>query len=496
MPTMTRAGYTPPKPEPKQAPRPQPPKKKKKKKRSAHVSGAAIVSMIIFLIALAIGAGTIYIYTQTEPYQQAFVPGTILMGYPLAGATRGDAEKLLDTIREEYVDNWRFEITCMEQTYTLTAQDIGLAIDKEATISLLWSAAREGGMLTRYMQMREVAKNGLVVSYPVLEYDLGAVDALLETICADVECEPVDATVTYTLGSATPFTFTGEEVGYALDTQGVTAAVEETLMKLNPGSITLTPTVIEPQVYAAVLENGISLRARVTAKLEGSDAAIHNVKLAAQALNGASVDAGGTLSFNEVVGARTQERGYQVAEEPAYGEDVSGVGGGVCQASTALHRAALLACLNVQERSAAARPVSYCAMGQEAAVSDQGLDLVIENQTDSPLFVSARVYEDDGAYLEVMLIGAELNGRYALNSLIDETGLIEEPVYIRDREGRYAVYDDERVPVGEALEGYEASVERVTLDKDGLEIASEIVSESAYEAVPPTIYVGVQKREE
>ena len=151
----------------------------------------------------------------------------------------------------------------------------------------------------------------------------------------------------------------------------------------------------------------------------------------------------------------------------------------------------------MRERSAAARPVTYCDMGQEAAVSDQGLDLTLYNQTDAPLFVSARVYEDkDATYLEIMLIGEELGRRLRLNSLIDETGTIEEPVYVRDREGQYATYTDERVPVGAALAGYAVSVERVTLDENGLEIAAEIVSDSVYEAVPPMIYVGVQQRDE
>lgn len=220
------------------------------------------------------------------------------------------------------------------------------------------------------------------------------------------------------------------------------------------------------------------------------------MRLTAQALCGLRVDSGDTLSFNEAVGARTPENGYLSAPEPAYGENVSGVGGGVCQVSTALYRAALLGCIDVRERSAAARPVAYCDMGQEAAVSDQGLDLVLANQTDAPLFVNARMYEDDGAtYLEMTLIGEELGRRYRLNSLIDETGTIEEPVYVRDREGQYATYTDERVPVGAALAGYEVSLERVTLDENGLEIAAEIVSDSVYEAVPPTIYVGVQQRD-
>lgn len=494
--TMTKAGYTPPKAEMKKPPKAEPPKKKKKKhKKKRAMSGAAIASLVIFAAAAVIGAGIIFVYTQTQPYLHTFVPGTMLMGYPLAGATREDAEALLDTIAAEHVDTWQFEIVCMNQTYTLTAQDVSLAIDKEATLSLLWNAAREGGVLTRYLQMREIEKNGLVLPYPMLTYDLSGVNELLEVIRADVECEPVDATVTFTPGSAQPFAFTDEEVGYALDLDGMAWRIEEKLMKLTSGSIILEQAVIEPQAYRAELESLLSLRGHLTVALTGDEASVSNAALAAAALHGASLEPGGTLSFNDAVGARTTERGYQTAPEPAYGENISGVGGGVCQVSTALYRAALLSGIDVTQRNAAVRPVDYCPMGQEAAVSGQGLDLKITNQTEAALFISARTYEDNEQhYLEMMFIGEELGKRYALESLTDETQAPEEPVYVRDREGKYATYTDEHVPVSDALPGYIVDVERVTLDSEGHEIASEIVSHSEYEAAPPMIYVGMQER--
>lgn len=494
---MTRAGYTPPKAEMKKPPKADPPKKKKKKhKRKRGMSGAAVASLVIFVIAAAIGAGTIFVYTQTQPYQHTFVPGTMLMGYPLAGATRADAQALLDTIAKEHVDTWHFEIICMDQTYTLTAKDVQLTVDKNATLNPLWQVGREGGMLARYLEMLRTQKDRLIIQRPALTYDLTAADALLEAIRADVECEPVDAMVTFTPGRAQPFAFTDEEAGYALDLNGILDGIETDILNLASSSITLEPAVIEPQAYRAELESAISLRSHLTVALDGDEASVGNAALAAAQLNGLCIEPGETLSFNEAVGARTQERGYQIAPEPAYGENVSGVGGGVCQASTALYRAALLAGIDVKERSAAARPVAYCPMGQEAAVSDQGLDLVIQNQTDATLFVSARVYEDgETQYLEIMLIGEELGRRYALESLSDETGTIQEPVYVRDREGKYATYTDERVPVSEALPGYAADVERVTLDGEGNEIAREIVSHSEYEAAPPMIYVGMTERE-
>ncbi|MBR5561465.1 MAG: VanW family protein [Clostridia bacterium] len=503
MPTMTKAGYVPPKQEPKtnlkKEPKQVPPKhhkpKKKKGKRKNALNTAGVVSLVIFAIAVLIGAGTIYLYTKTQAYTHTFLPGTMLMGYPLDGTTYEGGKALVEQIERERVSGWKMEITCMNQTHTITAQDIALSIDAQATLEPLWQAGRDGGMAARYIEMLRLHGEPMNAQ-PVLTYDLAVVDSLLELIRMDVECAPVDATVTFSPGSAAPFTFTDEETGYTLDLTGIREGIEQDVLNLASGSITLEPDALEPSVYRAELENEISLRTRMTAALDADAQSQHNAAIAAAMFNGVTVAPGETISFNTTVGRRTAEGGYVVAPEPAYGENISGVGGGVCQISTALYRAALLGGYDVIERSAAARPVGYCDMGQEATVSDQGLDLVIRNQTDAPLFIMARTYgEGKEAFVELTLFGKPLDGRYVLESLTEETGLIEEPVYLRDRDGVYATYSDERVPVGKAQMGYIAEVNRVTLDKAGAETAREIISEDTYEAIPPTIYVGIQGRD-
>ena len=126
MPTMTQAGYKPPEKPIQKAPKPQPPKKKKKKqsKKKKRISGAAIVSLVIFAAAMLIGAGTIYVYVVTQPYADAYLPGTMVMGYPLGGAAQADVQQLLDQIEAETVDTWQLEISCQHQNYTISAEDV------------------------------------------------------------------------------------------------------------------------------------------------------------------------------------------------------------------------------------------------------------------------------------------------------------------------------------------------------------------------------------
>ena len=70
--------------------------------------------------------------------------------------------------------------------------------------------------------------------------------------------------------------------------------------------------------------------------LGDSAARISNIRLAAEAINGVFVPYGGSFSFNDTVGARTAERGYQSALN---GRGAKVVGGGVAQAASTLYLA-------------------------------------------------------------------------------------------------------------------------------------------------------------
>ena len=493
MPSMTKAGYVPP-----QMTEKKPPKKhggKKKRRKKPGISAAAIVSLVIFLSACIIGAGTIYVYTQAAPYADTFLPGTMLLGYPLEGATMAQAQALLEQITREDVKDFTAELTWGNQSYILSAQDLALSIDAEATLDPLWQRGREGGMLARFIEIMRL-KEEPMIARPVVTFDMTAADELLGLVYQDIACEPEDAKVAFTPGSAQPFTFTPETIGYSLNLTAARAQIEKAAGNVESAVIALTPETVMPKVSMDDLTTAIVLRSRVVMQIDAEDAAFENVTLAAKAINGASIAPEAVFSFNETVGARSAARGYLIAPEPAYGEEASGAGGGVCQLSTALYRLALLGGMPVTERSAAVRPVDYCEMGQEAAVSDQGIDLAFENATAYPVFLSARTYRDeDKAFLELQLIGEALDGEYELVSGITEEIMIEEPVYVRDHEGKYAKYDDERVEVGGGKPGYTVIVDRVKLDREGNELSRENISTDQYEPVPPAIYIGTQTRE-
>ncbi len=122
---------------------------------------------------------------------------------------------------------------------------------------------------------------------------------------------------------------------------------------------------------------------------------VHNLTLAASKFNGVLIPKGKIFSFNETVGDISSLTGYQPAYIIKDGKTVLGDGGGVCQVSTTLFRAALNAGLPIIERTAHAYRVSYyendSPPGFDATVYSPTVDLKIKNDTPGYILIETEI---------------------------------------------------------------------------------------------------------
>ena len=130
----------------------------------------------------------------------------------------------------------------------------------------------------------------------------------------------------------------------------------------------------------------------------------HNARLSAQALDGRIIPPGAVFSFNRAVKSWSVDQGYVKAPVSFDGELVRAYGGGVCQTSTTLYNAALLAGLPIVERHPHVFRPQYIAPGRDAAVAYPGVDLRFKNPHPWPLRIRAGTR---GGTLEVRLFGSE-----------------------------------------------------------------------------------------
>ncbi len=147
----------------------------------------------------------------------------------------------------------------------------------------------------------------------------------------------------------------------------------------------------------------ILLGSAQTELLDQTESRMHNISLAIDSLNGFELKPSESFSFNNVVGERTSERGYEKATVIIQLEKKQDYGGGVCQVSTTLYQAAKEACLSVTERHSHQKDVGYAVQGEDAAVDYGNKDLKFVNNTDSVLRFHLYVFQG--------VVGAEI---YAL----------------------------------------------------------------------------------
>lgn len=128
-----------------------------------------------------------------------------------------------------------------------------------------------------------------------------------------------------------------------------------------------------------------------------------NIARACELIGCRTLAPGEVFSFNGTVGRRTRENGFAEAPVILDGEFVPGVGGGVCQVSTTLYNAALLAGFDVLECHPHSLAVGYVEPSFDAMVSGES-DLRFQNTLGCTAyvrmvagagFVTAEVYAEE-----------------------------------------------------------------------------------------------------
>ncbi len=209
----------------------------------------------------------------------------------------------------------------------------------------------------------------------------------LAAICAENARDGKSAELDF---SGEGFTYQAEENGVACDFKKLLSDVQNALT-FGGDSVTLSVFEVPPEVTVEKLKSETQLLSSFSTRFDEKNAPRgNNIALAASRISGTVIAPQESFSFNEAVGKRTEENGFQTAKVIENGEFRDGVGGGVCQVSTTLFNAALTAGMKISESHAHSLAVSYVAPSRGAMVSSCS-DLRFENPFDMPVYVLSEV---------------------------------------------------------------------------------------------------------
>jgi len=136
-----------------------------------------------------------------------------------------------------------------------------------------------------------------------------------------------------------------------------------------------------------------------------NESRIQNIMRGALEYDGTIIPKGSSFSFNSQLGEIDEENGYAWSKIIRAGKDRWGLGGGICQISTNIFRAALNAGLPISERRGHSYHLSkYSPAGLDATIFKGIQDLKFANDTGADILIKV---ERRGYHLAVFFLGTK-----------------------------------------------------------------------------------------
>ncbi|NUO47525.1 MAG: vancomycin resistance protein [Polyangiaceae bacterium] len=338
-----------------------------------------ILGIVVLGLGVGVGAGVaIHRLVPESPYVGGLfiggrqLPDGIAAGEWLAGYRPIVAER---TVYVRYGD----------EIEEMTFGELGVDIDIEATLAKAGEIGHRGSVAERMAENLAAERGELDVPI-VYRLSRPKMERVIERATERVKKAPKDARIDLANKLRIP-----DEDGMELDVDGSFRAIAEAdygkdgLVVVDLPAKIIRASVTEETLAGVDVTKVLSRYETVFSPyIVGRSA---NIERAAGLLDGVILPAGYTLSFNEVVGPRTLERGFHLAPEIQGDEMTTGVGGGTCQVSTTLFAAALHGALEIVDRKGHSQVSAYAKMGMDATVSFPSVDLKIKNNLTFPVML-------------------------------------------------------------------------------------------------------------
>lgn len=243
----------------------------------------------------------------------------------------------------------------------------------------------------------------------------------------------------------------------------------------------------EPKVTTEMLETNLfkDVLGEYTTNVSGSSVRKNNVRLSGEKCNNVILLPGEEFSYNGSVGQRTKANGFGEAAAYSNGETVQEVGGGVCQTSSTLYNAVMLANLEVTDRSNHTYISSYVPIGRDATVSWGGPDFKFKNNSDYPIKIEM-VYEN--SKLTSRIIGSNING-YRVEIKSERTATI--PYSTKSENDPTLTVGTTKVKQS-GSNGAKARSFRLVYDSNGTLISEKEEAKSSYSPHNKVVLVGTK----
>lgn len=438
-----------------------------------------IIFLCVIMLFSAIGTAAVTAaFTVTDGIYSGVRVGDIDVG----GLSPQEAKKKLAADFSERTHQPPVTLVYGDKRWQMTAADIDLTLDIDVLVDQAYAVGRTGHIFQRLHDRYLTVNRGHTIPLAV-GYNTGKIYAQVMAIAGDVDRDPKSATLRIADFSLIR---TPDAIGHKVNVAKTLADIAVQLTVKIPFTLPLTVEELAPAVTARDLDGIDGVIASYSTQFDpGDHNRNQNIALAAKNINGVVVRHGETFSFNTLVGPRLAQNGYKIAPVFIDGRLVPDWGGGVCQVSSTLYNAALLADMAIEERTAHFRPPAYVPLGQDATVADNYLDFRFRNTSPHNIYIISEVGYNQ---LNVHILG-RLSANPPQIHIVAADKKVWEPNTI--------VKQDPKLDLGkevvevEGQQGFQVSTYRVKVS-GSREIARELLATDEYKPEERVVRVGTK----
>jgi len=401
--------------------------------------------------------------------------GVSAFGIELGGLKKEEAQEIVQPITLKIVDSPRILVFEDQEIKIVPYADLGAFIDLNRVIEETYSIARTGNIFKRIGNRIVVWRKGYEVHFQT-EFNPQKFEDFQNKISSLIDRMPRDA---YIEGNR----IIESKIGVKLDSEKFKEEINKTLINLddkkyilNIPVITVDPKITTQNILKELAIDG-ELGTYPTSLENKEENTIYNIRLASEVINGILIKPQDIFSFNKYVGPAEKADGYKESTIIANGVFVNGYGGGICQVSSTLYNALLLANLPIVERynhSVYGEATKYVPLGQDAAIFYGFKDLRFKNNSDHMIVIFSKVFRDT---LQVSIFGGN-EGKAEVEIISKDKKVIDYQT-IREKDSKLEA-GQEKV-VQEGVPGYQIKTYRI-VRKNGEE-KIEFLAEDTYKSV-------------
>lgn len=449
--------------------------------------GLSAISLVLVMVVM----GQFFIMESEDP-SNVIENGTMINGVNVGGMDYYDAEKLIYDVFKEKSENFSLTLKYKDKTWTFDKDDFKVNSEIHTIIE---EAQKRNEIVESYEKQTETLKDlqndGASVNV-AFNYIFVGLDEKIDEIIKEIEIEPVNSEIKFNAQNSNPFEVTEHKNGLRVNKEQLYFDINEQFNKTNNVEVEIkTFEQVADVTKQENLENTTQISTFVTYVSDSTGGRKSNVKKALDCFNGFVVEPNETVSFNKVTGPHTLDNGYKIATIIYNGRYVDGVGGGICQASTTLYNALLLADAEILEVHKHTLPVKYVPLAMDAMVSDYVADLKFKNVSDEPLYIQTVC---DSESVRVNIYGKKLDKEIKTRSETLETIKHTGDKIVPDTNKEYSdkvLFKGEQYRLTYPRNGYEAKA-YVEYYVDGKKVEEKEIRHEIYKPQNGIVVEGVE----